>query len=226
MTRKTTLAPNEFYHIYNRGTEKIKTFHNKNDYRRFMALLYLCNSELPVTANFRGLTSEIFRAERGETLVEICAYCLMPNHFHLILKEKEDGGISKFMQKLTTGYTMYFNKYHERSGSLFQGTFRAVHCDNDEYLRYLISYVHLNPIKIIDPKWKENGIQNKNRAEKFLDNYEYSSFVDYCKQDRIEKAIILFDILPGYSETPISFRKSITEWLSYKALESSEVKPR
>jgi len=226
MTRKITLAPGEFYHIYNRGTEKIKIFHNKNNYLRFLTLLYLCNSELPVTANFRGSTSNIFQTDRGNSLIEICAYCLMPNHFHLILKEKEDGGVSKFMQKLITGYTMYFNKSNDRSGSLFQGRFKAVLCDNDEYLSYLIAYIHLNPIKLIDSKWKENGIRNRSKAEKFLDQYEYSSFIDYCNNKRPENKIINFDSLPSYFETPANFKKNVTNWLSFKDVESPEVQPR
>lgn len=226
MSRNITLAPGEFYHVYNRGTEKIKIFLNQKDFRRFVALLYLCNSEHPVTENLRGSTSEIFGVNRDKTLVEVCSYCLMSNHFHLILREKEEGGISKFMQKLTTGYTMYFNTLRERSGSLFQGRFKARLCDNDEYLFYLIAYVHLNPIKIIDSKWKEHGIQNYQRAKKFLEDYEYSSFKDYCRENRPENGVIDFDSLPRYHETPSDFKTSITDWLRYKDKDLSEVQPR
>ena len=146
----------------------------------------------------------------------------MPNHFHLIIREKEIGGISKFMQKLITGYTMYFNQLNERSGSLFQGKFKASHIDNDRYLSYLISYVHLNPIKIIDPEWKERGIRNKKSAEKFLDNYKYSSFVDYCGVNRYEKSILSMDTLPKYQDTSDYFRATVSDWLDYP----SEVEPR
>ena len=91
----------------------------------------------------------------------------MPNHFHILVKEKIENGISKFMGKLTTGYSMYFNKRYDRTGSLFQGVFKSVHADSDEYLKYLFAYIHLNPIKLINPEWKENGIKDKNRANAF-----------------------------------------------------------
>ncbi len=201
--------------------KKRKIFLSKKDHGRFISLLYLCNSKSPVKADLRGSTSEIFGTIREETLVDVCAYCLMPNHFHLILKEKTDGGISKFMQKLITGYTMYFNKSNERSGSLFQGRFKAVHCDSDKYLSYMIAYLHLNPIKLIDTKWKEDGIKNRVAAEKFLDKYKYSSFNDYGGKYRVEKSIISFDAMPKYHKNHLDFKKSITEWLIY-----SEVQPR
>ena len=148
-------------------------------------------------------------------LVDICSYCLMPNHFHLLIKELEEGGISKFIQKLTTAYTMYFNRKNDRTGSLFQGKFKATHVDDDPYLSYLISYIHLNPVKIIDTMWKENGIKDRKKAENFLKNYYYSSFIDYLGNSRIENLIINKDSLPKYFETPKDFESNIREWLNY-----------
>lgn len=214
MTRNTIFAPDEFYHIYNRGTEKRKIFLKHRDYERFLSLLYLANGKSAVDIKRQGRTlSELFTRDRGKKLVEVCAYCLMPNHFHLIIKELEDNGISKFMQKLMTGYTMYFNKMYDRSGALFQGKFKSEHADNDRYLNYLISYVHLNPVKIIDAGWKENGVSNRRSAEKFLDSYMYSSFADYCGHDRIEKVILSLNALPAYNSAPKDFRSSVVEWL-------------
>lgn len=214
MARNLVFAPGEFYHIYNRGTEKRKIFLSRRDYERFIALLYLANGETPVDIKRQGSTlSELLVQDRGKKLVDICAYCLMPNHFHLIIRELEDCGISKFMQKLITGYTMYFNKTYERSGALFQGKFKSEQATEDRYLNYLIAYVHLNPIKIIEPKWKENGINDCKNAEKFLDSYMYSSFADYCKRDRVEKAILSLDAFPAYTLTPKDFHSSVVEWL-------------
>lgn len=215
MTRKVQFIEDEYYHVYNRGTEKRKIFLNPDDYNRFLAMLYVCNSEYPVSVNFRGRTSEIFVTERGQILVDICAYCLMPNHFHLIVRERSEGGVSKFMQKLITGYTMYFNKINERSGALFQGKFKATHIDDDRYLSYLISYIHLNPVKIIDPNWKEVGVTQKNKAKSFLDNYTYSSYLDYCGKERQLKKIINPNAMPTYSETPKDFKASVETWLEY-----------
>ncbi len=150
----------------------------------------------------------------GKKLVNIGAYCLMPNHFHMIISGIEVGGISKFMQKLTTGYTMYFNKHHERSGSLFQGRYKAVHIDKDRYLKYLMVYIHLNPIKIIDSKWKEEGINNLKKSKDYLESYKYSSYPDYVLGDRIESCILNKDILPKYFETNNDFRSYVNDLLN------------
>ncbi len=139
----------------------------------------------------------------------------MPNHVHLLIREKNDGGTSRFMQKLATAYTMYFNTRYERTGSLFQGAFKSSHADDDRYLKYLISYIHLNPVKLIEPKWKERGIENRKAAEKYLKEYEYSSYLDYLGVKRKEKAIIDAAALPEYFESPSDFKTSVTEWLSY-----------
>jgi putative transposase len=218
MVRNITLAPGEFYHIYNRGTEKRQIFHTKRDYDRFLALLYVANGSLAVDLKRQGSTlSEITALNKGENLVDICAYCLMPNHFHLIIRERAEGGISTFMQKLTTAYTMYFNKLNDRSGALFQGKFKAEHANEDRYLSYLIAYLHLNPIKLVDPKWKEKGIKDPKWAKTFLENYKYSSYLDYTKKNkRPESKIIDKTALPQYYESPVDFQKSVDEWLSWK----------
>ena len=232
MARKTNFAPGEFYHVYNRGTDRRKIFLLRSDYDRFLSLLYLSNSSEPVhlgnirrLKSYRGSTSvkSYFSIEKGTPLVEIAAYCLMPNHFHVLVREIQEGGISRFMQKLVTGYTMYFNKRHERTGVLLQGKFRATHAAGDEYLKYLISYIHLNPVKLIDVNWKEHGIKDKKYAEKYLDSYKYSSYLDYCGKERAESMIIHKNILPDYFSTPKIFKESVTEWLTYK---NTEVEPR
>jgi len=214
----------EFYHLYNRGTDKRKIFLAKRDYERFLALLYICNSKNPVhlddllkSPHSQGETLRIVtEASINEgALVDVVAYCLMPNHFHLLVRQKEEGGVSRFMQKLTTGYTMYFNKRYERTGVLFQGVFKSEHAAEDRYLKYLLSYIHLNPIKLIDSKWKESGITNKKKAEEYLERYVYSSYIDYLGVTRPEGKILERHALPAYFETVKDFKTSITEWLEY-----------
>lgn len=223
MSRNIIFAPGEYYHLYNRGTEKRSVFKSKADYERFIALLYICNGTAAVRIenlrrNERGSTllKKALEVDRGTSLVDICAYVLMPNHFHLLLKEKETGGVSRFMQKLTTAYTMYFNKRHARSGALFQGRFKSQYVDGDGYLKYLLSYLHLNPVKLIESKWKETGIQDKKRAKLFLQSYRASSYLDYAGDDRAEKSILNKDSLPNYFETRADFEKHINDWLAYK----------
>lgn len=189
---------------------------SRSDRDRFLALLYLANQDGPVDLKLQGSTLlEIVGERTGGPLVEIVAYCLMPNHFHLLLREVEEGGVSKFMQKLTTGYTMYFNKRHDRNGSLFQGRFKATHVADDRYMRYLISYIHLNPIKLIEPKWKEIGITDKTRAEQYLGEYAQSSYMDYLGRKRPENIILTQEASPEYFSTGADFKTFVTEWLTY-----------
>ena len=217
MARRITFGVDEFYHIYNRGTDKRKIFATKSDYDRFLALLYLCNGSIPVDTFFQGRRfSGVHMVDRGQPLVNIGAYCLMPNHFHILVREITDNGISRFMQKLSTGYTMYFNERAKRSGALFQGRFKAEHVDSDRYLAYLFSYIHLNPIKLVDSRWKEKGIANMKGAKAHLKDYPYSSYLDYLGKDRPEKTIVTPESLPLYFESPSVFRESVTEWLSFK----------
>jgi putative transposase len=125
------------------------------------------------------------------------------------------------MQKLLTGYTMYFNKKYERSGALFQGKFKATHAEDDNYLKYLISYMHLNPVKLIEPNWKTFGIQNKGAAKKFLSGYRFSSYSDFRGVERIEKNILNCAALPDYFSTTRDFDNEVSDWLEFTEFQDS-----
>jgi len=214
MERKFDFSIGEFYHIYNRGNNKSIIFLDESDKQRFQKLLYLCNSTKSVVyKTIQGLPLD--KIERGKTLVDIGVYCLMSNHFHLLLHEKQENGISSFVGKLLTAYSMYFNKKNNRTGKLFEGAFKATHINNDNYLKYLFSYIHLNPIKIIDPKWKENGITNKNNIVKFLEGYNYSSYLDYIGKKRLEDKILNKSKFPEYFSNIKDFNSEILFWLKY-----------
>lgn len=107
----------------------------------------------------------------------------MPNHYHLLIKQLSDNGVVKFMQKLGTGYANYFNKKYERVGPLFQGKYKAVAVENDTHLLYLPCYIHLNPIELIEPGWKNRKIKNWRRATTFLESYRWSSYLDYIGKE-------------------------------------------
>jgi len=151
-----------------------------------------------------------------ETLVYIGVYCLMPNHFHLLIKEKMENGISKFMQKLLTAYSMYFSKKYKRTGGLFEGKFKSQHISTDRYLKYIFSYIHLNPIKLIEPKWKEKGIRNIKGALIYLKTYQHSSYLDYLNEDRLKLKILDKKEFPKYFSSKNSFEREIFAWLKYK----------
>ncbi|OGC86259.1 hypothetical protein A3D70_00260 [Candidatus Adlerbacteria bacterium RIFCSPHIGHO2_02_FULL_54_18] len=219
MSRNFTIAPQEFYHLYNRGTDKRKIFTRGVDYDRFLALLYLCNGTNPVNLREQGQSlAEVLEngVERGELLIDICAYVLMPNHFHILAREVAEGGISEYMRKIGNGYTGYFNRRYDRSGTLFQGTYKARHANKDVYLSHLLSYIHLNPVKLFEPTWKESGIVDRSGAENFLDRYKYSSYLDYCGNYRLESCIINRAAFPTEMKTPTDFKSSIKEWLKNK----------
>jgi len=213
--RKFPLVSGEHYHIYSRGNGKRDIFHDKADYQRFIKLLFIANSE----ENFR--LSEIkdpFSIERGNILVSIGAYCLMPNHFHILLRQESDGGISKFIQKVMTGYTMYYNKRYEKTGSLCEGKFKSQLLDTDNYLKYIFSYIHLNPVKLIFSNWKKDGFidkTQKSRALTFLEEYPYSSFHSYIETNKKESLILTKESFPKYFPSKKTFKKEIIEWLSF-----------
>ncbi len=181
---------NEHYHIYNRGAHKEPIFRDATDYLRFLQLLYVANSVKSV--RFYNLDlNRIFSYNRGDTLVDIIAYCLMPNHFHLIIEEKMENGTSKFLRKLCTGYSMYFNFKYDHSGTIFQGSVKSKHVGNDDYFRYLIQYVHLNPYGIEEPEMmKATKQEHLDEAIAVSREYEYSSYKDYLGEDRPRKAIL------------------------------------
>lgn len=213
--RHTYFVSGEYYHVYNRGNSKQKIFLNEADYNRFLKTLFLCNSELNV--NFRNIidaTKDPLTFEREKTLVDIGAFCLMPNHFHLLLREKEDKNISLFMKKLLTAYVMYFNKKYHRTGSLFEGKFKSEHAGTNNYLKYLFSYIHLNPVKLIDPKWRIEGIKDKLKAQRFALNYEYSSYPVLGGGNQKWSKIMNTRDFPRYFLNAKHYQKEIFEWLN------------
>lgn len=146
---KTPFVAGEFYHIYNRGVDKRNIFTNQEDLNRFIQSMIEFNVIEPIGSIYENsfiknqLGNETSKLPT-EKLINIIAHCLNPNHFHLILEAKEDNGISEFIKRLSGGYTKYFNNKYARSGSLFQGVFKSVHIDSNEYLLYASAYVNLN----------------------------------------------------------------------------------
>lgn len=215
MSRVLTFSTGEFYHVYNRGTDKRAIFLDDTDRIRFMKLLYLCNSKKGFV--FRDIpSSTTYEHKKGENIVDIGAYCLMDNHFHLLLHEKTENGISAFMLKLLTAYSSYFNKKYSRTGSLFEGTFRAEHADDDNYLKYLFSYIHLNPVKIINPSWKEIGVKDTDSTKNYLKNYKFSSYLEYAGSlQRRERSILNKNAFPEYFTQVSDFEQCLMDWLTY-----------
>jgi len=223
--RKVPIIRGEYYHIYNRGNNKNTIFLDDEDRERFVKLLYLCNSTKNI--NFREdiikKKIDVWDFEKGETIVSIGAWVLMPNHFHLYIiypkglafddYEENRNKISTFIIKLCTAYTMYFNRKHKRTGSLFEGKFKSVNVMDDIQAKYLFSYIHLNPIKLIQSDWKEKGIFDNKKAITYLNTYKWSSYLDYMNVKRDENSILKTEDFPEFFPTKEKFEKEIFEWI-------------
>ena len=145
--RKVSLENGEFYHIYNRGVDKRIIFKTKADMDRFFESMQTFNTTEPAGSILEQRlikNKNQSKNKKATPLVKFVSYCLLPNHFHFILEQIVDGGISEFMKRLSGGFTSYFNKMHDRSGALFQGVFKSTHLDTNEYLLYASAYVNLN----------------------------------------------------------------------------------
>lgn len=189
--RKVPLVNNEIYHILNKGISLQPTFLIKRDYHRALQTIFYYQNQKPPVKYSRFLSLSNKQREiildnlkkQGLILVEIIAFCLMPNHFHLLLKQVIDGGISKFIGNFTNSYTRYFNTKHKREGALFQGKFKAVRIESDEQLLHVSRYIHLNPY---------SSYVIKTLGE--LENYSYSSLPEYLQKlpnNFCQKEIIL-----------------------------------
>ncbi len=207
----------EYYHIYNRGIDKRRIFLNKDDYIRFLMSVRFFNQEEPIGSiyQFRKRTRkktmirktfnvfEDVECLSDKCLVNLIAYCLNPNHFHLVLKQIAEGGISEFMKRIGDGYTKYFNYRHERSGSLFGSRFKSTHIDSNEYLLWIVSYVNGN-----------SEIHGMEKAE----NYIWSSYLDYTGERNgvLCKKEIILDQFSNNSAEYKKFTEMVTNCIKEK----------
>ena len=169
----------EIYHIFNRGVDKRKIFSNQNDLNRFLKSMEVFNSVKPIGSLFE----QSFQKEKTKkSLVDFIAYNLLSNHFHFILKEITEGGISEIMKRLTGGYTWYFNNKYKRTGSLFQGTFKGKHINSNEYLLHLSVYVNLND------KIPLGGLTARSQG---LGRSSWEEYINESKESFCKKDIIL-----------------------------------
>jgi putative transposase len=180
MSRKVPFVEGEAYHVFNRGVEKRIVFNTKQDYLKFLFYIEIMNSSEDPLKNLKRLKYvQGPTLHTGAELVEIINYSLMPNHFHLFIRENVSGGTSKFLQKILTAYTMYFNKKYDRTGALFQGKTKSRHVDTDKYFNYLNYYIDLNPLDLLHSGWKTKGVPSSKKAIEFLNKYSWNKRKDY-----------------------------------------------
>ena len=231
----------EIYHITIRRVGNELLFGDIKDYFRGIFSIYEFNNANPVSIYKRREARARFKQEqrRGQSLsqtdegsprplepdkrdklVEVLAFCLMPNHIHLLLRQIKDNGISKFMLKFGSGYSIYFKEKYQikLKGHFFQDRFNAVHIETDEQLRIVFVYIHTNPIALIEPDWKEKGIANPKKSIEFLESeYRWSSFFDYLDKKNFPSIIeteknFLTEVMGGIQ----GCRQAVSDWVQHK----------
>ncbi len=203
----------DFYHVMNRGVDKRHVVMNDDDKRRFVHSLYLFNNVEDVDTNHRRKSWALVPKDRAE-LVSIHAWVLLNNHYHLLLTEKVEGGISKYMHKVNTGYSKYFNiRQKGRSGALWQGRFKRVHVSNDAHFKYIPYYIHLNALDFTYPEWRMGGVFHLKDAVESLNSYVWSSHRDYLGIRNFPLLLTKSEIEPLLGD-PKSYCREISKIIS------------
>lgn len=197
--RITPLVTDQVYHIFNRGVAKLPIFTDKRNYNRFLETIYYYQYQGPKPRFSQLNRFKDSNFEKNKKIVEVLCYCLMPNHYHFLLKQLQENGISEFVNKISNSYTKYFNTKHNRVGPLLQGQFKAVRIEYDEQLIHVSRYIHLNPIVSF--------------LVKNLNDYPWSSYQSYIGSypDKIcSKELVL-----GMFKSPQKYEQFVLDQLEY-----------
>jgi len=213
--RAELIATGEYYHVMNRGVEKRSTFIDERDNQRFIEMIAYYYRSQPPTSYSQRSRIQLRKLEIhnwGHPLVEMVAYCLMPNHFHFLIKPVIDGGLATFMARLTNAYTRAFNTRYKRVGALFQGAYKAVHIESNTQLLHVCRYIHLNPIVanlVKEPaefRWSSHKFFASGKSslvpidqsiilEQFSERADFAAFVndhvDYAKTIHAYKKLLI-----------------------------------
>ncbi len=214
-------------HALNRGVEKRKIFLDDNDHLRFVHNLDEFNNE-------ENTENNIFKLKRKDTnvlyaemaipkkrLVEIHAFCLMPNHYHLLLTPNIEGGVPLFMKKVNGGYSKYFNLKYERKGTLFEGRYKSITIEEESHGIHLPYYIHANPLDLSQPQWRKKKIEDPEAAMRFLESYRWSSHNDYLGKETFPR-VLHKDLIEEILGQPKEYQRSIKNWLSQMSSDSRD----
>jgi len=199
-SRKLILACGETYHIFNRSIHRRSLFTNKKEFNLFLeAMGYYSQTSPPVRFSIYRQQKNKYKINIHKSLVKIIAYCLMPNHYHFILTQIKEKGIKKFIHRLATSYSCYFNLKHNQKGPVFESKFKAVRVETQEQLIHLSRYIHLNPVTSYlteDPF-----------------RYNYSSYKIYLNQEKSD-LVDFSDVMIDFS--PEDYRKFVLDQKDYQ----------
>jgi len=228
--RKEQFDDGKIYHVIMRALDDNLIFKDTDDYFRGIFSIYEFNDSNP--ANIFNRRRDRIIEKRKEKkcevgfhtnlpldardrFVDILVFCFMPNHIHLLLKQIKTNGISKFMQKVGGGYARHFNKKYSRKGHVFQDVFKSVMVKDDKQLLTVFNYIHVNPLSLIEPRWKEKGIKNVKKYVNFLEEYKWSSLQDYIGKKNFPSVTsrkFLLETIGGIT----GCRNAVKSWLEYK----------
>ncbi len=175
----------EIFHVMNRGVDKRTIFEDDQDRARFVHDMFEFNSTERTKNTGRRqphLDAISRRITDRKAIVDIHGWCLMGNHYHLLLSKRTEGGLSDFLKKLNGGFAKYFNEKNKRVGALFQGRTRKVGVQTDAHFLYILHYIHLNPLDFLNgaEQWRTRRISGVQKTLLYLDQYRWSSYLDYC----------------------------------------------
>ena len=208
--RSTPLVSQEIYHVINRGIAGLNIFLNKSDYTRFIKTFQYYNNEKPPTkfSNYRNLyrinPKILLKFDKPKKpIVEIIAFCLMPTHFHFLIKQLNDNGISEFLRKIANSYARCFNTKYKRRGPLYEGRFKAIRIESENQLLHVNRYIHLNP-------YSSRLLKDLNQ----LFTYTYSSLPEYLNFNSTN--ICSKDIIFSHFKDLEDYKKFIMDQADYQ----------
>ncbi len=225
------MVNDEIYHVVSRTVGDTVVFDTEDDFYRGIFSIYEFNNKKHIEiwerrrarnrlksqekkSVGRRTSHQLEYLDKRDKFVDVLAFSFMPNHLHLILKQLKDNGIIEFMKKVNGGYAKYFNEKYQRNGHLFN-KFRAVHIEDDQQLRIAFVYVHTNLISLIEPGWKEKGIENPKKIIEFLENNKRHSYMDYLGKKAfpsVTQRDFLLDLMGGVE----GCKAGVDDWVKQK----------
>ncbi|MEK7132483.1 MAG: transposase [Patescibacteria group bacterium] len=203
----------ELYHVLNRGVDKRSLFLDDKDRARFVHDMWEFNdTEDARNVWHRAMQHSDLRNHymEKERIVDLHAWCLMGNHYHLLLSERTEGGLTKFIRRLNVGYANYFNERHKRQGTLFQGRSKKILIQTDAHFLHILNYIHCNPLDLSrsGSGWREQKLPSAEKALQELRKYKWSSYLDYVGGHNFPSILtkdLFADIFKDYEKELISF---------------------
>jgi putative transposase len=214
--REINFVNGEYYHIYNRGVDRRRIFDSFDDYNRFVQSAYLFNDEKfvstrdPLDKVVLLSGSEVFGRDQVPH-VGIKAFSLMPNHYHFFMRQNRDHGISRYFHKLNKGYSRYYNNKNNRSGALFEGSFKIKHIDSDAYFEHIAAYIHLNPLELYGVPWRTGVVEDWEKSKELLSKYMWSSHPAYLSGNQ-DFPLVDLDFFKNMYRNPSDYLDYLKQW--------------